>query len=520
MSSGRINFETVIRDDSIKKIYSFSDIHADMDTLLICLRDCAKVIVKKEGFGYVPGSYDEDANALCSMDISDVDGDYKDDLNYDWNPEATNVCVVIIGDILDGTRTSSYKEGMYPFNFKPQIEIKIYRFINSLMIKAAERGSRLIKLLGNHEIINFSGNASNIENYSFIEDKLARNYYRTFNRNSVFKKGNPGFNLIMENGNGIIVIINGNVFVHGQLAETYDLRNYVAINNFLNTLDETMINPKTGREFNFDELIGPGMPNSSSRVDVGQLNDDKFSPLWLRIFGDPDISKHRLARGDITVCDTIKRLFSSLFPPGSDIDIDKLRLIIGHCPQYTTAFNFTLNQSFNTFTPSEDGLVEYYTPPAIIGQPSTERNLLFGITMECPKNDAKSDFFIFRVDVGDSRGFDQMGEIDIVRDNDGCRSYINSDNMGECRRTNGRIYAEKMLFGSRVPQVLEFSGDKLELVRIIKSTIKNTRINQPRNIYEEKIKDFPELKLDSGHYRNKYLKYKNKYLLLKNKLKK
>jgi len=531
-------FETVINDPSIKKIYSFSDIHADMDTLLICLRDCAKVIIKKAdheyvylpGQQYVPGQYDENANTLCHMDISEGDGTYTDDLNYVWNPEAIGVCVVIIGDILDGSRGErsylkyspdakdpSKNVEMRPTNYRPQIEIKIYRFINRLMRQARSYGSRLIKLLGNHEIGNISGTSSLISNYSFREDSDKPNYYRGFDRQNVFQKDNLGFNLIMENGNGIIVIINGNVFVHGQLVDDYNLEYYEAINNFLNTPNEIHTNPKTSKPFAFNVLVG----RPSRR---GTLNDSDTSPLWVREFGSPDSIHWRLTHGDAEFNKYVQDLLKSSSGPA--YDPKRSRLIIGHCPQNSLYLEDNphvsiVNQSFYNYLPSTDGITEIAGPPTMMGPASTNKKLLFGISMECPKNKDNTDFFLYRVDVGASRGFDHLGEIMTIRDNHDCnQDIIKNHHIKECKdEASGQRYAEKIFFGTRVPQVLVFSGDSLQEVHIIRSTIKNTRINQPRPIYEEYVKGEPELNLSNGYYK-KYLKYKNKYLLLKNKLKK
>ena len=59
---------------------------------------------------------------------------------------------------------------------------------------------------------------------------------------------------------------------------------------------------------------------------------------------------------------------------------------------------------------------------------------------------------------------------------------------------------EKQYLGPRVPQVLEISNNK---VQILRSTIKNTRIHQPRYLYEHHTLKIPELNKD--HYLKKYI---------------
>jgi hypothetical protein len=114
-------------------------------------------------------------------------------------------------------------------------------------------------------------------------------------------------------------------------------------------------------------------------------------------------------------------------------------------------------------------------------------HFLFGMTMECEKTRQLNDHYLYHVDVGSSRGFDTDG-------------IINSK------------HEEKRHLYSRTPQVIEIYNDNKN-VRIIRSTMKNTRIHQPRIEYESFAASVPELRLSTYQ---KYLKYKKKYLKLKN----
>ena len=497
-------FQTIITDETIRKIYSFSDIHADIDSLIIALRDCAKVIIKKDGFGYESGKPDRDANRLCEINILDGDNEFVDDLNYDWNPEASNTCVVIIGDLLDGKRDGIYHPTMpaIPSHYKPQIEIKILRFINSLMIKAKEHNSRLIKLLGNHEILNMAESPT-IANYAFNEDTSLRNYYRGDTRINTFKQGNHGYKLLMENGNGIFVKINNNMFIHAQLVDSMNLVNYQAINTFLNDTTKLILDPKTRRPFNYLTLIN-------------ELNTGT-SPLWNRDYSDEQIELRIGTEHGERFCNKMRTTtFRNMFSGIPDIDISKLRLVVGHCPQnFSTSYN-AANKTFTNVTKSADGIVEFVNPPSTIGTFNTQENIIFGITMECDKEDTgkPNDHYIYHVDVGASRAFDQIAEAQTVI----YPKCDNSHNTIDCKANpNPHVYYEKLILGGRTPQVLEFSGESLEQVQIIRSTIRNTRINQERKFYEDHVRAIPALGLDNDYYNKKYLKYKNKYLQLKNK---
>ena len=115
--------------------------------------------------------------------------------------------------------------------------------------------------------------------------------------------------------------------------------------------------------------------------------------------------------------------------------------------------------------------------------------------MSCP-NSTRNEHKLFRVDIGSSRGFD------------------NENHYNNIFTSTNKLDAEKRFIYSRTPQVLKIKNN---VEQIIKSTIKNTRIHQPRYHYESEIINNPhdELKLDSGNYLKKYLKYKKKYLELK-----
>jgi hypothetical protein len=166
------------------------------------------------------------------------------------------------------------------------------------------------------------------------------------------------------------------------------------------------------------------------------------------------------------------------------------------------------NRTYITQTP-KNNIVELSGPAKtfITNDIELDNNNVFGISMECPEIQ-EPNHKIYKVDVGVSRGFD-MEEIDEIS---------NVYNLIIDDRTM------KKYFMSRVPQVLEFKDND---VKIIRSTVKNMRINQFREkfekIIEKKIKEgnlSEDLSIDKiqygGYYKQKYLKYKKKYINLKN----
>ena len=136
-------FQTIINTTS--DIIVLSDIHADIDAFIICLRDCAKVIKMKND--------DYELSELLNLELPNEN--YIDDLNFEWCGEDT--IVVIIGDLIDGKRFDSDD------HYYPQCEIKLLRFINALY----NQGGNIIKLCGNHEFMNFQGD--NTERFIFTQ---------------------------------------------------------------------------------------------------------------------------------------------------------------------------------------------------------------------------------------------------------------------------------------------------------------------------------------------------------------
>jgi hypothetical protein len=175
-----------------------------------------------------------------------------------------------------------------------------------------------------------------------------------------------------------------------------------------------------------------------------------------------------------------------------------MRVIVGHCPQYLNSneyYQSTVNSTFTTIEKNEQ--FEKLSLPVRTSKSDKKNNFIFGIGMECNKEDLDNpnhlpnykdnddrfyvdndQRYIYKVDVGSSRGFDQRIERNVFT-----REY------------------EKANIGSRVSQVLEINGNEINILR---STIKNTRIHQPRQQYETYITDksINELKLDYGDYYN------------------
>jgi hypothetical protein len=288
--------------------------------------------------------------------------------------------------------------------------------------------------------------------------------------------GQPGFKLLFEDGCNMLIKINNSIFVHGQLPKIKTINEIDKINKFLNNNN------------NFQDKL---------EIWIKVLNEynSGFGPLWDREWAREDKIYERIISGkQIEYCDnTIKKEIEKFL---GTRDINNIRVILGHCPQYGSSTR-NLNSITMVNKISSDQQSKTYSSEKIhVGKiDANNQDTIFGITMQCskPKKNNKTDFFVYHVDIGSSRGFDSK------------YSLIQN------------IQDENRHLFSRTPQIL--SIDQNENITIIKSKMKNTRIHLPRHHYEEMIKGKPELSLSSTNYDKKYRKYKQKYLELKNIMK-
>ena len=519
--------DTEIQHDG--PIYALSDIHGDFHAFLISLRDCANVIQKKSNQNYNRDNVeqiDPYIETNLNINISADDNDFDETFGYEWS--GGNSYVVICGDIIDPYRpgyNNCLRAPRINCTNYPQIEIKILRFINEMNAQAKKVNGKIFKLLGNHEFnnINSSFNEDIYSGYRFD----INHDYGGISRKELFNYGEEGYNLLFKDHCYTLLKINGNIFVHGELPEI-KLEEIKMLNDIINTT----------RYF-------------SHKFNIEIYNDWLYNRTW----ASPDMITTRI--NDNTVDDfcgnnVIRRLQN--FMNIDDINIDEvydLRVILGHCIQASydnkahLLYDYTkeeivrpvqnwrrgmprgihYNTTFNNLI-HRDHIIDVYNGETIYeNRPANDFqniNNIFGITMQCKKPGVQlapvgaaaaaplpqpDDFFVYHVDIGSSRAFDEDYE-----------------------KTQYTELGENQHFYSRTPQVLLI--ENTNKICIIKSRMKNTRTHLPRPDYELEINRISaqfklhnphnplaghELSLDDRRYLKKYLKYKQKYLLLKEK---
>ena len=505
------------------KIITLSDIHGDIQSLIIALRDCGNVIKKKSDFHFDNLTTDKNLEELLLIDISFNEDNYIDDLNYEWCGDNTHI--VIVGDFLDAKRESNdiivkktitiaingekktVEEKDYGVNEYPQIEIKLFKFINSLNKQAIKNGGRIIKTFGNHEICNVIAKQSIILAHNYDETMNALNYYKKQNRYDSFKVSGEGYKLLIEDGIYVLFKINNNLFIHGELIDTHSekelnkmtFEEYNYINYMINFNSNLLYKTKISiqKTIIFDTLI----------YIYKLLNHKMSGPLWNRTFADDSKINERF-KDNNSFCTNVKSIFNIL--KGQDLfdeDINDLRIIVGHCPQmYSTLFkeqNITFSHIIEQNNIKEilgphleivkDKLLipktltltdEYYKKynelsgnkekttdikPFILennndtkydikyrGVANLDKKIVFGISMECDKDKDSSDSHIYKVDVGSSRAFDEKKHLEDLKKSD-------------------KKKIEYLL--SRTPQILQILNNKTNIIR---SSLQNTLIHQPR----------------------------------------
>jgi hypothetical protein len=356
-------------------------------------------------------------------------------------------------------------------------------FLNFLDDEAKKTGGRIIKLVGNHELENFKRNDDLINSYAFSEDlKKGNNYYKGKSRLEYFNFGNEGFNLYRYGGPGVLLKINNNIFVHGRITN-FNLKTYTEINDYINTITNFTNTENLNYEL-FNDFI----------------NLKRESPLWGREYGDNTQINKRFDNNK-EFCKEVNNNLINFCKSIKNCKPVNIRIIIGHCPQnYSSWFN-EKNKTFSKITKYDN--IEVLEEPIYSGNIDLDKNIVFGISMECDKKDQLSDSdksIIYRVDTGTSRAFDKE------------EVYLSNPKYSLDTDKLSKQYYEKKILFSRTPQILELKDND---IRIIRSKMRNTRIHQPRPIYEELIEKIPELSLEDKYYKKKYLKYKTKYFYIK-----
>jgi hypothetical protein len=533
-----IPWEVEIDNNDI--VYAFSDIHADIHSLIINLRDCARVIKKKDGFNFKQNCNDADMEKLLNIDIANNDNGYIDDLNYEWNNDGKNVHIIICGDIIDGRREDrgvydndiSDNRYLLPDN-KPRpheyktLEIKILRFINALNRQIIPGYiKKIYKIIGNHERLNIidihkpindaditeqiKNDRSKLRIKKFLNNDLIQkkehlrkiqsdyinkhtlaqsNYYRGVKRLEVFRPNNPGFDILFEGTIYCLLKIKDYIFCHAGLLDAnfniIELKNCTKIHNFLNNPEERKLQSNWYGYFKY--VLGKNTLDTNF-VDTpyefsSVLDNNRQNSISDKGFSDS--TKDSL--NNSLTCDRMQEELDELKEEINRIpkygnymkNIENLQLVVGHCVQSGKTYPV---KTYNDLI-EHNNIYEKYNNTTINPTPRTEDeqvpvDLNYRIGIE-PKIPIKNNGINLLCNIPATTKFS------IIRLDVGTsRGYDLYLDPVKLKQLNP--FEKKRLFiDQRTPQVLciEFINN-IPNEYIIKSSQLNTRRHQIRPHYE------------------------------------
>lgn len=467
-------FQTEIKAVNGQNIYAIGDIHGDIRALIICLRDCCRVIKKKSEFEFSQKEIDK--NMLKLINLKTIDSPYVQDLNYEWC--GGNSIVVTLGDLIHPAR-GSYVKNEYPYE-----ELKIYLFLNAIHEQAINQGGKIIKLLGNHEFVDIVDNYDGIRNYYGNNCRTPETQYLDLIHNStvikrpkLFKVGNYGCEVISKYGVGILVKINDFVFNHAggitfgsltgndtvyffntsetkRLDYVYTIDQFKCLNDYINKFFSSGAMPIMGK-FDKKTILQYIHDTIASRFE---------SYLEKRASGDLDDTK----------CKRLNNVFEKFC---KTCDPQNLKLVYGHTMQKPFLYDELYYYLDNQVRHDDLGIVTI--KPTTLSKHKGKDNYHHSITLDCfdnldattnePQTNGNSKPRIFRLDVSMSSGFD----------------------TGVFFKTPPPSFVEKLQsIKMRCPQILHVwytNVDSHEFdYEIIRSTLKNTLIHQHRHTFNTK----------------------------------
>lgn len=237
------------------RIIAIGDIHGDINLALNCLI-IAEVIKAVYSDNFVCLNTIEDFTHICNGNTPEFFKIYANDkFSYKWC--GNNTVVVQLGDQIDDCRPNVGETHCNGHDTKYDDEI-VLRLFTLLHIMASYHGGAVYSLLGNHEILNISGD------YRYVSNNNKKN------RLDTFKPSGRNAQLLMCTRYSIL-IIGSFVYVHGGVTST-----------FIDSYKEMQRDKLLIHLHDYIKLWLSGLIHSK---DIFQLLYSDESPFWNRLFG-------------------------------------------------------------------------------------------------------------------------------------------------------------------------------------------------------------------------------------------
>jgi hypothetical protein len=467
--------------NNIKHVFTFSDIHGDLDALVLCLRNCAEVIVQEQGM-----NYNNEKVKNCQLKS------YRDDLGFIWT--ASDTMIVIVGDIIDNVRVMNGIKTKRDTELDHE-EIKILRFLRALDAQAQKHNSNIITLIGNHDDMNITDTHAQTH-WNYISEKSLGTHYFNISRTQYFsavtyqevKKNNllHGIDLYRNHATdgklAVIVKINDFIFVHGGISKAVTDYLVEHINKGRTTIEE-IINTININYNKFIMSLG-----GDKREFYSSVLDNGTGMLWYR--------KHDARVSSQTMCESLVNNITQLC--GIDDHAKECAantmLVIGHCPQNFLTQGNMFAKTFSQVTPSTNKHIisgPIYDGRPMIYKAESEKVIVFGITVDCQMSRGSQSYRLYRVDTAMARCFDwPVGRIEYV---DGRITATVPGNIGPVEESLKTALTRDYL--SKCPQVLyinQLDAHKYD-TKIHRAKLADVLLNQYRPQLGYKGTVFPEI---------------------------
>jgi hypothetical protein len=277
-------------DENIKNIFVIGDIHGDFYAFkqVLELTKCVTFndIDMKNIF-----QFNSTQDFLILKDGCDL-------YNCEWNEEMRNIYIVFAGDLVDRCRNISHGGCINTVNDE-NCDLKILKLIFDLDKQAKKYNSRVLMVLGNHEILNLD---SDFRYVSF------KGLYKNLNPLQKIDRVKEMCELFQENIDNVygILQINNFIIVHGGINYTF--------------FDDEIFDKELNNIEKFNSLLRDFINNKSSSILFNNIN----SPFWDRALGLNTITNH----------ENCKQIFENNILKIDEENFKNLKIIVAHCPQF------------------------------------------------------------------------------------------------------------------------------------------------------------------------------------------
>lgn len=388
-----------------ERVYAIGDIHGDLEAFMVLMEEVCKV-----------------CKFNCKIrDNKNIES--HNDIEFKWIGK--NSYVVLVGDTIDRKREGSIEKDGLLVGEIPNEEIILINLINRIALAANNEGGKLIKLLGNHEIMNL------YSNFNYVSDNTLKENRGHYNRSNIIGPNGDLANKIIKCGTLGIVKIGDWIFVHGGLlpalvssVKETGVTNFIHKSNslarkiFLNKLTDLNSKDKKLVKYYFIEN------NIKKRKLDDYNNEEEYTQAEIEsLYKERDsmLNERRLSidnYGGIKVpisemCSALRHTFKLLgYPDNQNIVVaHSVQLERGLFKRSNTDPGYVSGYVYKNLESQDNKRLVYIGPGEKYTTKLLKNNInnVFphGLNFECPHNSSNNKLGqLWRIDTGVSRGFD------------------------------------------------------------------------------------------------------------------